>query len=113
MRPTPAEVKLRKLTVERLKRITDKIFPGSSLSAFGSFATGLYLPTSDIDLVLLEDRPKNVQTNLSTLENAVRKAGLASRLETVPSAKVPLLKYTDALTRYQVLPTLPRILTLD
>ena len=30
-------------------------FPGASVEVFGSFQTGLYLPTSDIDMVVIYD----------------------------------------------------------
>ena len=41
--------------VEKITRVIKNEWPSSQVDIFGSFKTGLYLPTSDIDLVVFGD----------------------------------------------------------
>ncbi|KAF2665541.1 hypothetical protein BT63DRAFT_405545 [Microthyrium microscopicum] len=78
----------------------------SSLKVFGSFASGLYLPTADMDLVLLSHRFEStgnpMMLNYSLMArclNHLRRAGLvseATRPEVITKAKVPIIKFCDA-----------------
>jgi non-canonical poly(A) RNA polymerase PAPD5/7 len=52
--PLPGEVEHRELLVCRIRATVQKYFPdGTRVEIFGSQATGLFLPTSDIDLVVI------------------------------------------------------------
>jgi len=42
-------------------------FPGATLEVFGSFATGLHLPTSDVDCVIMGAGAAHVPTALKEL----------------------------------------------
>jgi len=52
---------------------------------FGSFATGLYLPTSDIDLVVQwdMDAPEMMQTALVTLEKLLVNKGIYADVKVI------------------------------
>lgn len=53
--------------------------PPRRCEIFGSYATGLYVPTSDIDLVILDSGCTNIQAGLKGLAAALakRKVGRA------------------------------------
>lgn len=51
--PTPIEHAIRNEVVNRIETIVHSIWPAAGVEVFGSFRTGLFLPTSDIDLVIL------------------------------------------------------------
>lgn len=53
MSPTDAEHKLRSEVVARIKAIIVSKWPDAQVEIFGSYRTGLYLPTSDIDIVVI------------------------------------------------------------
>lgn len=53
--PTDAEHKLRSHIVARLKETVRQLWPDMKLEVFGSFDTHLYLPSSDMDVVVLQD----------------------------------------------------------
>jgi non-canonical poly(A) RNA polymerase PAPD5/7 len=86
--------------------------PDCDIRSFGSFATGVYLPTADMDLVcvtrqfLATGMPKLGQKarNLNSIAHFLRQKGLAERnaIEVIAKAKVPILKFTDALTGIRV-----------
>ena len=42
------------LVVLRVEEAIKQEFPGARVEVFGSFQTGLYLPTSDIDMVVFD-----------------------------------------------------------
>ena len=50
--PTPDSHRTRLAVLDRFKAAVTAVWPGCRVDTFGSFATGLYLPTSDLDLVI-------------------------------------------------------------
>eukprot|EP00126_Sphaerothecum_destruens_P015576 Sdes_comp9598_c0_seq1m1081 len=95
IKPTPQEYYMRKQVVSRLENVVSRIWEGATLKVFGSFETLLYLPTSDIDLCVfgLWDKPP-----LFTLKKELDKAGIAKNIKVVDKARVPIIKYVDAVT---------------
>lgn len=71
------------------------------MQIFGSFKTGLYLPTSDIDLVVFG---KWETLPLWTLEEALRKHNVADEnsVKVLDKATVPIIKLTDSFTEVKV-----------
>lgn len=53
MSPTDAEDKIRAEVVARIEKIIVSKWSEAKVEIFGSYRTGLYLPTSDIDLVVI------------------------------------------------------------
>jgi non-canonical poly(A) RNA polymerase PAPD5/7 len=99
--PTKEEHHMRMGVVRRIEECIQAIWPAATLHVFGSFKTGLYLPTSDIDLVVVgrwETLP------LRTLEKALLDAKIAdtSTLKVLDKASVPIIKLTDKLTQVRV-----------
>lgn len=48
MIPTPTEHALRIQVVSKIESVVLSLWPNARVEVFGSFRTGLYLPTSDI-----------------------------------------------------------------
>ncbi|ORY84948.1 hypothetical protein BCR37DRAFT_345340, partial [Protomyces lactucae-debilis] len=105
--PTAGEHALRSLVISRIRRLVTAKWPTASVHAFGSFETRLYLPTSDIDLVLLSsgqpgdpvyEQPKH----LKKLAHLLVKAGIARDIQVITSARVPIIKFVDKLTQIHV-----------
>ena len=112
MRPQPYEHAIRSDLVSRLQSAFQSRYYGAEVRAFGSFASGVYLPTADIDLVLLSTTfirrgvksfcEKRGQIYvfaafLKTLDIAV-----PNSIETIAQARVPILKFVDKLTGLKV-----------
>lgn len=66
---------------------------------FGSFSTGLYLPTSDIDVVIFG---KWQNLPLITLEKALKACNYATDIKVLSNATVPIIKFTDIETGLRV-----------
>ncbi|MCJ8728354.1 hypothetical protein PDJAM_G00003570, partial [Pangasius djambal] len=69
MSPRPEEEAMRRDVVNRIESVIKNLWPAANVQIFGSFSTGLYLPTSDIDLVVFGkwERPP-----LQQLDQALR-----------------------------------------
>ncbi|XP_060109899.1 terminal nucleotidyltransferase 4B [Heteronotia binoei] len=101
MSPRSEEERMRMEVVNRIENVIKELWPNAEVQIFGSFKTGLYLPTSDIDLVVFgkwENLP------LWTLEEALRKHNVADEnsVKVLDKATVPIIKLTDSFTEVKV-----------
>lgn len=101
MCPSNEEHILRVRVVKRIEHVIYELWPNSKVEVFGSFRTGLYLPTSDIDLVVI-----GMWTNLPlrTLERALLDQNIAepSSIKVLDKASVPIVKLVDKETDIKV-----------
>uniref|UniRef100_A0A8C2XN91 Terminal nucleotidyltransferase 4A n=1 Tax=Cyclopterus lumpus TaxID=8103 RepID=A0A8C2XN91_CYCLU len=101
MSPRPEEEAMRRAVVNRIESVIKDMWPTARVSIFGSFSTGLYLPSSDIDLVVFGkwDHPP-----LQELERALRKHNVAGPypIKVLDKATVPIIKLTDHETEVKV-----------
>ncbi|KAB2605653.1 non-canonical poly(A) RNA polymerase PAPD7-like [Pyrus ussuriensis x Pyrus communis] len=84
--PTPEEQESRSAAVQRVSDLIKYIFPRSKVEVFGSFKTGLYLPASDIDVVIMGSGVKTPQEGLKALSRALSQMGLAKRIQVIGKA---------------------------
>ncbi|GFY52929.1 terminal nucleotidyltransferase 4A [Trichonephila inaurata madagascariensis] len=86
--------------VERITKIIISIWPKAKVEVYGSFRTGLYLPTSDIDLVVIEKKDISFRAlEQALMENNIAKA---SSIKVLDKASVPIVKLTDAKTDIKI-----------
>jgi len=101
MVPSPEEHYMRAGVVDRIQSCIQDLWPQAQVHIFGSFKTGLYLPSSDIDLVVVglwESLP------LRTLEERLLGRNIAdpATIKVLDKASVPIIKLTDKLTKIKV-----------
>ena len=112
--PTPAEDAARSAAIARLTSIVTALWPGARVAVFGSTATRLHLPSSDVDAVVLgappppaaptppppagggRPPPPPPDPRLKLLAAGLLKAGGARGLTLVARARIPLVKYVDS-----------------
>lgn len=103
MRPTRAEHKMRQDVIDRITKSVNNLFPNKNVrvDVFGSFKTELYLPTSDIDLVVFGDWPS---PPLRQLREQLIKDGVCNEndVKELSRATVPIVKLTDKFTSVTV-----------
>ncbi|XP_014671434.1 PREDICTED: non-canonical poly(A) RNA polymerase PAPD5-like isoform X2 [Priapulus caudatus] len=101
MSPRPEEQQMREEVVQRITNIIESIWPSAKVEIFGSFRTGLYLPTSDIDLVVIGEWEK---LPLWTLEKEIKDHDIAlpETIKVLDKASVPIIKLTDKKTEVKV-----------
>uniref|UniRef100_A0A3Q2X8N7 Terminal nucleotidyltransferase 4A n=1 Tax=Hippocampus comes TaxID=109280 RepID=A0A3Q2X8N7_HIPCM len=101
MSPRPEEEAMRRDVVNRIENVIKELWPTAQVEIFGSFSTGLYLPTSDIDLVVFGkwDHPP-----LQELEQALKRHNVSGPypIKVLDKASVPIIKLTDHETAVKI-----------
>lgn len=94
MKPIPEEEFMRDRVVKRIEAVVSRLWPESKVEIFGSFATKLYLPTSDIDMMIMG---KWEASPLHTLKDALVRADIADEeeIKVLDKASVPIVKVID------------------
>jgi len=101
MEPTPAEMSMRRLVTDEIANIVKSLWDDAEVKMFGSCATDLYLPTSDIDVVVLRDPPLSIE-HMRTLSKKLKSSGIAESMQLIEKARVPIIKFTAALVGIRV-----------
>ena len=101
MLPRPSEEAMRNEVVDRVTRVIKTKWPDTNVVVVGSFNYGLYLPVSDVDLVVFG---KWASPPLYLVEQEVRKANIAvlKSLIVIDKTSVPIIKFTDRKTEVKV-----------
>jgi len=99
--PTDKEKRMREQVVKRIQSVILDLWPYARVEVFGSYKTGLYLPTSDVDLVVFGRWP---YVPLRTLEKAFISAEVADAegIQVIDKAAVPIIKVVDKATEVRV-----------
>lgn len=100
MKPRPEEKYARDLFIKQVFGVVYKVCGETSKpTVFGSFSSGLYLPTSDIDVVILHSERKKP---IHPLAKELRKQPFIKNLIVISKARVPLIKFEDKSTGIQM-----------
>ena len=124
MQPNPVEHAVRTDVIKRVEAIILALWPDAEVQVYGSFQTGLYLPTSDIDIAVIGSyfltftsqikmNFKNIQFQLTgkwsslplrTLEQVFLEKDFAEAgsIKVLDKATVPIIKLTDKKTEIRV-----------
>ncbi|KAG2222174.1 hypothetical protein INT45_007191 [Circinella minor] len=96
LEPTKAESRMREYLIHKIRTVVKEIAPFAAVEVFGSFSTNLYLPNSDIDIVIQD------KLRLSPIARALERAGVCSNPLVIQKASVPVIKLEDSLTGIKV-----------
>ena len=103
LQPTPGEKHLRLITIMRFTNVIETQYPGCVCIPQGSSSNGTYLPTSDIDLIVLglpEDQ--DVIEVLQLLTKIFWKSSMISNAHIIPNASVPITKLIERPYGFQI-----------
>jgi len=95
IKPTQEETNNKNKIVQKIKDLASEVWPEAQVVVFGSAATGLWLPNSDIDLVVMTNTQEDPVDCILELSHKVLEAKMASQLERITSARVPIMKMKD------------------
>ncbi|CBQ70582.1 related to TRF4-topoisomerase I-related protein [Sporisorium reilianum SRZ2] len=104
MAPTVAEHETRCMVVELISRAIKSQFRDAEVHPFGSQETKLYLPQGDLDLVVVSQSMANLRTQsaLRTMAACLRRHNLATDVQVIAKAKVPIIKFVTTYARLKV-----------
>ena len=97
---TPLERDIRQGVVDELKRTVLSIWPKARVEVFGSQATGLATPRSDIDFVIFNAKDQH-PTRLRRLAETLKSQNMVSFIEVIEKTKVPIVKFTHRVSDIQ------------
>ncbi|XP_060533881.1 terminal nucleotidyltransferase 4B-like [Cylas formicarius] len=101
MSPSEAEHKVRAEVVARIENIILSKWPEAQVEVFGSYRTGLYLPTSDIDLVVI-GKWSNLPLRTLEQEFLEKDVAIENSIKVLDKASVPIVKLVDKKTEIKV-----------
>lgn len=111
IKPRDFEERLRIELVQDMKRFCRQVFKDAEVYPFGSFPSGLYLPTADMDMVFMSDsyasggygRYDNKKA-LYRFKSALisHKKAWENEIDLIIGAKVPLVKFIEHKTGLKV-----------
>ncbi|CCF57154.1 hypothetical protein KAFR_0C01610 [Kazachstania africana CBS 2517] len=94
--PSSTEIEDRNITISRIRDAVKELWPDADLHVFGSYSTDLYLPGSDIDCVVNSERGNKDSKNcLYQLAKFLTTKKLATDVEVVSKARVPIIKFVE------------------
>jgi non-canonical poly(A) RNA polymerase PAPD5/7 len=111
IKPRDFEERLRGELVQDLKKFCRNVFRDAEVYPFGSFPSGLYLPTADMDLVFMSDAYANgraakycTKSALYRFRNQLMQNKIAweDEIDLIVGAKVPLVKFIEHKTGLKV-----------
>ncbi|KAJ1328248.1 non-canonical poly(A) RNA polymerase PAPD5/7 [Microdochium nivale] len=111
VRPREYEEDVRQLMLSKLEAVVKNKIRDAVILPFGSFKSGLYLPTADMDIAICSQKfvdggasKLHTKGNLYALRAHLVRSQIPykSEVELILHAKVPLAKYTDAATGLKV-----------
>lgn len=101
--PSKEEIELRNTTVRKLRESITSLWPDCEVHVFGSYATDLYLPGSDIDMVIVsEHKQYDTRNALYSLSSHLKRERLANNVEVIAKAKVPIIKFTESTSNIHI-----------
>lgn len=101
--PSKEEIMTRNSVIKRLKLRITGFWKNTETHVFGSNATDLYLPGSDIDMVVVSDTGEyENRSKLYQLSSFFRNNKLAKDIEVIAGAKVPIIKFSDPQTNINI-----------
>jgi non-canonical poly(A) RNA polymerase PAPD5/7 len=98
MQPSKVDLESRLDVISRMRTIATSLWPSSQLDVFGSYETGLWLPNSDIDIVISTTAGEEPTELINSFAHKVCLQNMASEMERILTAKVPILKMKDRAT---------------
>ena len=111
IRPRRYEHAVRRHVIHRIRTAITNSFQDADVRSFGSFAAELYLPSSDLDLVVISRSfartgipkysGKKILYKVSTLLQRA-KIPKERKVTVISQARVPIIKFVDAMTGLQV-----------
>jgi non-canonical poly(A) RNA polymerase PAPD5/7 len=111
IKPRDFEERLRNELVQELKQFCRRVFRDAEVYPFGSFPSGLYLPTADMDMAFMSDGYVNggaakysTKTSLHRFKGQLMNHKIAweDEIELILHAKVPLVKFIEHKTGLKV-----------
>ncbi|CCH59668.1 hypothetical protein TBLA_0B08530 [Henningerozyma blattae CBS 6284] len=94
--PNRKEIESRNTAIDKLRSVVKELWDDADLQVFGSYATDLYLPGSDLDCVVnTKSGNKGDKKHLYSLATFLKEKIAAKDVEVVAHTRVPIIKFIE------------------
>lgn len=95
--PSEAEIRKRNEVVRRVADTIRELWPEAQVRLFGSFASGIYLPNADLDLVVLSKLgyQYNHEYRIRELASVLQQKNITKQMKVIANTRVPIIKFED------------------
>jgi non-canonical poly(A) RNA polymerase PAPD5/7 len=94
IKPTKSEIKRRETLVDLCRAIVNELWPDATLEVYGSYGSGMFLPSSDIDMVVM-GCPEENPFCLRKLAAVIKADENFDKIQVIEKARVPIIKWED------------------
>eukprot|EP01091_Cochliopodium_minus_P020429 TRINITY_DN892_c2_g1_i3.p1 TRINITY_DN892_c2_g1~~TRINITY_DN892_c2_g1_i3.p1 ORF type:complete len:336 (+),score=100.96 TRINITY_DN892_c2_g1_i3:182-1189(+) len=101
IKSTDEEKKMRDYVIEKLNNVVTKIWPDAKICVYGSFPLDLYLPVSDIDIVI-NGGNKYTEGPIYKLADELEKNNFFENMDVIATAKIPIIKVSEKISRCNI-----------
>lgn len=103
MSPHEAEIKSRNEVVSKIRQAVKDLWKDAQAYVFGSFATDMYLPGSDIDIVVLSEKGRLTNAScLHMLAHKLRIMNIATNMQVLTKTRVPIIKFMETHSKINI-----------
>ncbi|KAF9538410.1 hypothetical protein EC957_006785 [Mortierella hygrophila] len=102
LKPTLEERVIRKYVFKAVEELVTGLWSKARVYVFGSFNTQLYLPGSDIDIVMMMKTEKSESEVLRALAERIRSTRFGINVEAILETNVPIVKFQEQRTGIHV-----------
>ncbi len=95
LEPSEEEAQMRRDAIDRVTAVIHGIWPHAEVKVFGSVGTGLYLPTSDVDMVVLNAGCADIPSGLRRVASQISRKNMGRNLLVLSKARIPIVKFQD------------------
>lgn len=95
------DVLKKKLVVKKLRSVIKELYPEAKVLVFGSCATDLNLPNSDVDLLVYNPK-KSEYKMIKDITSELVNQKIPGHIEPITTSKVPIIKMEDKETKVHV-----------
>ncbi|KAG0346669.1 hypothetical protein BG004_001113 [Podila humilis] len=98
LQPTAEEHQTRQYVLQIVRRAIQDLWSDATAEIFGSFDTQLYLPTSDLDIVVKRSYQPISKVHMRILAKTLGVKNIGVEIQVISQAKVPLIKFRERIT---------------
>lgn len=103
MSPHEAEIRARNDAVSRIRQAVKDLWKDAEAYVFGSFATDMYLPGSDIDIVVLSKQGNLTNPScMHLLAHKLRTMSMATNMQVLTKTRVPIIKFVEIRSKINI-----------
>lgn len=109
MQLTPSEYSLRENVIARVNSLVLEIWPNVKTKVIGSYSYGLVLPTSDIDIMILENSDEVSESHgsfsrLRLLASKINDSNIAetNSIQVRDNLRIPIIEFTDRRSKIDI-----------